>query len=212
MLDAYRKQQILPVVSDLHYKKIIHDELTITAKICSDISGPMHFDSTNAQLSPSSSHSSHHSLQDSLTALKVRPITHDPKQLQLMQMSPSDDAELMVEDDTLQSERLLPPRKSLDPKNRIVVEDVTDVSDEPAETEIYDGPVIDMFPDANDSELQNNGHNILTFPPPYLKHNPRAHLKLPDDTMFTNGFLQRQEKSSMWQFFPSRQAMPLRLR
>ena len=137
-------------------KKKIGDDLSLTFTLPNDKSSTPHFDSTNAPLSPQSSHTSHGSLKQQLTALRSHPPPSNRELFNPTSLTTSD-PELQPTQNTVTSP-LSPPKDM----TMHLVEDV------PLDIQPTISPPSDityMFPDINDDELSNNGQNISTSPP-----------------------------------------------
>ena len=155
-------------------------------------------------LSNSSAHTSHDSLHNHLTALR----THLPSKQPLPSL-PSKDVHLLSSSHR-SSQSIHKPKESHH-NSILIVEDV--ILDNLPQLPHPPEDVMEMFPDDNDNELENNGMNISTFPPSYLKTNHRVHIKLPDSKSFQDGFLQDSRNKTMWNFYPghSRKTTPILL-
>ena len=188
-------------------KKLISDELSITVKLCHRKPPHIHFDSSTAQLSKQSSHQSHDSLFNTLTAKRIYYRPHDHTKL-LENTSPGHSHTTNVPETDCH------PSSSLPTQTLPIVEDV-ECDNQPSSSKSNPNSFspIEMFPDPNDNELDNNGMNISTFPPPYLSSNPRVHIKLPDANTFQNGFLHKSSSTSLWNFYPgnTRKTSPMLL-
>ena len=187
-------------------KKTIGEELSITVKLPHQCLDTIHFDSSTAQLASNSSHTSNESLFHHLTALRAN--TNPSHTIDIPPTTPDASPEL---NDTAPStiDTLLPKKNSTP-----LVEDVVcDNPPSPTPPDHDHTHVTEMFPDPNDNEFNNNGHNISTFPPPYLSTNLRIHIKLPDSSSFQNGFLRKSQNHDLWNFYPggSRNVRPLLL-
>jgi hypothetical protein len=97
------------------------------------------------------------------------------------------------------------PKNTNTPHNKppMIVEDVSTEEDEEYIAPYIHHDAIPMFPDPTDHELSNNGGGISTFPPLWLKHNPRVTMQLPSDTNYTKGYL-IPEKGSLWTYLCGR--------